>query len=100
MRRSNTQNIGDIVSLLLKELNIDQKLKEVRLMNSWNETLGINIANATTKMFIKNRILFVYLKSPVVRKELMMLKSGIISKLNDKAGESVIDDIIFNVKQH
>jgi hypothetical protein len=100
MRRSNTQNIGDIVSELLKELNIERKLQEVRLMNSWSEILGNNIAHATTKMFIKDRILFVYLKSPIVRKELMMLKSGIISKLNDKAGEKVIDDIIFNVKQH
>lgn len=100
MRRSNTQNIGSLVDQLLKELKIDQKLKEVRLMNSWNELLGMNIARATTKLFIKNRVLFVYLKSPIVRKELMMLKSGILKKLNENAGEKIIDDIVFNVKQN
>ena len=95
MRRSHTQNISEVVSQLLKELNIDQKMKEVRIINSWDEVLGANITRATSKIFIKNRVLFVYLKSPVVRNELMMLKSGIIKALNDKIGEKVIDDIIF-----
>lgn len=94
MRRSNTQNINEVVNLLLKELKIDQKLKEVRLINSWNEVLGNNVARVTARIFIKNRVLFVYLKSPVVRNELMMLKSGIIKSLNEKVGEQVIDDIV------
>ena len=94
MRRSNVQNIGDVVDELLKSLNIDKKLKEVRLTNSWSELLGKNVARATTKVFIKNRVLFVYLNSSVVRNELMMLKSGIIKALNERAGENLIDDIL------
>lgn len=95
MRRSNVENINGLVHQLLKDLGIDQKLKEVRLISSWNELLGNNIARATSKLFIKNRVLFVYLTSAVVRNELMMLKTGIIKSLNDKAGEKVIDDIVF-----
>lgn len=94
MRRSNIQNLNDVVSALLKELKIDHKIKEVRLINSWNEMLGNNIARATTKIFIKDRVLFVYLKSSIVRNELMMLKSSIIKSLNEQAGEKVIDDIV------
>jgi hypothetical protein len=94
MRRSNIQNINEVVEQLLKELKIDHKLKEVRLINSWNEVLGNNIARLTSKIFIKDRVLFVYMKSPVARNELMMLKSGIIKSLNDRAGEKVIDDIV------
>jgi predicted nucleic acid-binding Zn ribbon protein len=94
MRRSNAQNINDIVSQLLKDLKIDQKLKEVRIINSWNEVLGNSVARSTDKLFIKNRVLFVYMKSPVVRNELMMMKSGIIKSLNEKAGDKIIDDIV------
>jgi len=94
MRRSNVENINVLVSQLLKDLHIDHKLKEVRLINSWNEVLGNNVARATSKLFIKNRILFVYLKSPVVRNELMMLKSTIIKSLNERVGEKIIDDIV------
>ena len=95
MRRSNTQNINEVVELLLKEMKIDHKLKEVRAINSWNEVMGNNITRATTKIFIKNRVLFVYLTSAVVRNELLMLKTGIIKSLNDKVGEKIIDDIVF-----
>jgi hypothetical protein len=94
MRRSNVQDMNEIVNLLLKELNIDQKLKEVRLINSWNEVLGNTVARSTDKIFIKNRVLFVYLRSSVVRSELMMLKTGIIKSLNDKVGEKIIDEIV------
>ncbi|MDP4209629.1 MAG: DUF721 domain-containing protein [Bacteroidota bacterium] len=95
MRRGNIQNISEVVGDLLKELNLEHKFKEMRVINSWEETLGKNVARATLKMYIKNRILFVHMKSSVVRNELMMLKTGIIKSLNDKAGESVIDDIVF-----
>jgi hypothetical protein len=94
MRRSNVQNIGDVVKDLMKELHIDQKLLEVRIINSWGEILGANIQRATNKIFVKNRVLFVYLKSPIVRNELMMMKSNIIKRLNEQVGEKVIDDLV------
>jgi hypothetical protein len=94
MRRSNVQNIGEVVNDLLKELKIDEKLKEVSITNAWGEVLGIKVEKATTRLYIKNKVLFVYLKSPVVRNELMMLKSGIIKALNEKAGGNIINDIV------
>ena len=95
MRRSNTQNFKDVVDELLKELGIADKLKEVSIINSWEEVLGTKIARATSRLAVKNKVLFVYLKSSIVRNELMMLKSGIIKALNDKAGSKVIEDIVF-----
>jgi hypothetical protein len=94
MRRSNAQNIGDIVHELLKELRIDEKLREVGIINAWGDVLGKKIEKETGRLYVKNRVLFVYLKSAVVRNELMMLKSSIIKALNDKAGGDVIDDIV------
>jgi predicted nucleic acid-binding Zn ribbon protein len=95
MRRSNVQSIGNVVNELLKTLNIDQKIKEVRLTSSWGEVLGKNVSRATQKVYIKNKVLFVYLNSSVIRNELLMLKSGIIKALNERAGEKVIEDIVF-----
>jgi hypothetical protein len=94
MRRSNAQNIGEVLTELLRELQIDSKIKEVGIVNAWSEVLGTKIEKSTSKIFVKNRVLFVYLKSPVVRNELMMLKSSIIKALNEKVGESIIDDIV------
>ena len=94
MRRGNVQNIGEVISELLKEIHIDQKLKEIAVINSWGEVLGPNISRATVNLFIRNRVLFVSLSSSVVRNELLMLKSKIIKALNDKVGDKVVDDIV------
>ncbi|HEX2936846.1 MAG TPA: DUF721 domain-containing protein [Bacteroidales bacterium] len=94
MRRSNVQNIGEVVSQLLKELRIDEKLKEIGIINAWNDIMGKKIQRETGRLYVKNRVLFVYLKSAVVRNELMMLRSGIVKALNEKAGGNIIDDIV------
>ena len=94
MRRSNTQNIGQVIDELFKELHLERKLKEVSIINSWGEVLGNNISKATTKLYFKDRVLFVYLSSSIIRNELLMLKSKIIKALNDNVGEQVIEDIV------
>ncbi len=94
MRKSNTQNIGEVINELFKELHLDRKLKEVSVINSWGEVLGNNISRSTTKLFFKDRVLFVSLSSSVVRNELLMLKTKIIKALNEKVGDNVVEDIV------
>ena len=94
MRKNNTQKIDDIVKEYLKALNIDGKLKEVRLIRSWDEIVGKTIARSTRDIFIKDRKLFVKLNSSVIRNELFLLRDGLKKALNDRAGEILIDEII------
>ncbi len=94
MRKNNTQKIDDIVNEYLKALNIDGKLKEVRLIRSWDEVVGKTIARSTREIFIKDRKLFVKLNSSIIRNELFMLRDGLKKALNDRAGEILIDEII------
>ena len=94
MRKSNTQTLGEAIKDYLKALHIDKKINEVRLINSWEEVIGKTIAKATTKIYIKNKTLFVYLNSSVIRNELFMLKEEILKALNEKAGEKIIERIV------
>ena len=94
MRKKNTQKIDDVIQEYLKALKIDDKLKEVKLIKSWDEVVGKTIARSTNEIFIKNRKLFVKLNSSVIRNELFMLREGLKKALNDKVGEEVIDEII------
>lgn len=95
MRKSNTQKIFDIIKDSLKDMNIERKMKEVGLVKSWEEVVGKTITRYTRNLYIKDEILFVTLKSSVVRNELYMIKDGLIKALNEKAGEQMIKDIIF-----
>ncbi len=94
MRKSNTQTLGQAIKEYLRALNIDKKINEVRLINSWEEVIGKTIAKATTNIYIKNKTLFVYLNSSVIRNELFMLKEEILKALNKKAGEKIIERIV------
>ncbi|MFC2152803.1 DUF721 domain-containing protein [Bacteroidota bacterium] len=94
MRKKNTQKIDVVIKEYLKALKIDDKIKEVQLIKSWDEVVGKTIARSTNDIYIKNRKLIVKLNSSVIRNELFMLRDGLKKALNDKAGEEIIDDII------
>lgn len=95
MRRSKTISIAEAIKDYTREMNLDGKLNEAGLINSWEEIVGKAISSRTSKMYIKDHILHVHLNSSVVRNELVMLRQAILEKLNSKAGTEVIKDIIF-----
>jgi predicted nucleic acid-binding Zn ribbon protein len=94
MRRSKTISIGEAMQDYIKEMNLGPKLKEVGLIDSWENMVGKAISSRTTKIYIKDKILFVYLKSPIVKNELMMIREALREKLNNQAGEELIKEIV------
>jgi predicted nucleic acid-binding Zn ribbon protein len=75
-------------------MNLGGKLNEIAVINSWEEIVGKAISSRTTKIFIKDHILYVHLNSSVVRNELLMLREALREKLNKNAGSEVIIDIV------
>jgi predicted nucleic acid-binding Zn ribbon protein len=94
MRRSKTITLAEAVNDFIKEMNLGEKLSEVSLINSWEETVGKAISSRTTKIYIRDHTLYVHLSSSVIRNELLMLREALKEKLNQKAGSEVIKDIV------
>ena len=94
MRRSKTISLAEAVKDYIKEMNLGGKLSEVGVINSWEEVVGKAISSRTSKIYIKDHILYVHLNSSVVRNELLMLREALKEKLNEKAGSDVIKDIV------
>ena len=94
MRRSKTITLAEAVNDYIKEMNLGEKLSEVTVISSWEEIVGKAISSRTTKIFIKDHILYVHLNSSVVRNELLMLREALKDQLNKKAGSEVIKDIV------
>ena len=93
MRKSNTQKISEVINEYLKDSGLKKKLTESRITNHWEELMGKIIAKRTKSVYIKDKTLFVFLNSSVLRNELMMMRQEIIDTLNKRVGENVIDDI-------
>ncbi len=95
MRRSKTISLAEAIKDFTREMHLDNKLSEVGIINSWEEIVGRAISTRTSKLYIKDKVLYVHLNSSVVRNELLMLRQALIEKLNGKAGFEVIKDIVF-----
>jgi predicted nucleic acid-binding Zn ribbon protein len=94
MRRSKTISLAEALKDYIREMNFGDKLTEAGIINSWEETVGKAISSRTTKIYIKDHILYVHLSSSVVRNELLMLREALREKLNQKAGTEVIKEIV------
>jgi predicted nucleic acid-binding Zn ribbon protein len=94
MRRSKTISLAEAVNDYIKEMNLGGKLSEVTIISSWEEIVGKAISSRTTKIFIKDHILYIHLNSSVIRNELLMLREVLKEKLNSRAGSEVIKDIV------
>ncbi|MFO7658243.1 MAG: DUF721 domain-containing protein [Bacteroidales bacterium] len=94
MRKSNTQKIGTVLKEFIEYMMIDRKLMEVGIVRSWEELMGKAVASRTRNIYIKDKTLFVQLNSSVLRSELIMMRQAIIDKLNEKAGEKIIEKIV------
>lgn len=94
MRRSRTISIAEAMKDYIREMNLEGKLLEVNLINSWEAMVGKAISSRTSKVYIKDHVLYVHLSSSVARNELMMLREALREKLNEKSGKELIREIV------
>jgi len=94
MRRSEFQSLGNAIKDYLKEEKIDGKLAELEAVNIWESLIGKQIARATSSIYIKDGVLYVHLKSSIVRNELFMMRDEIIQAMNQRMGQRVVKAIV------
>ncbi|MBM3452517.1 MAG: DUF721 domain-containing protein [Bacteroidetes bacterium] len=94
-RNDDEKPLGQIVSKIIKAYGLEKRMKEMDVLNGWSEMMGIAVSNRTTNLKINNRILYITMDSAVMREELLNGKQIILQRVNDFAGEKIIDDIWF-----
>ena len=94
MRRSKTISLAEAIEDYIKEMKLGDKLRELSILDSWENLVGKAISSRTSRVYIKEGVLYVFLKSSIVRNELMMIREALREKLNEKAGSEVIKEIV------
>jgi len=95
MRTSNTQKLGEVIEDYLKALRLKHRIKEFELIRHWEELLGPVISSKVSRIYIRDRVLFVQVQSAVLRNELFMQQEQLLRTLNEKSGQKIIDRIVF-----
>ncbi len=96
MRKQKAEHVGDLIHQFLREEGLETPYNEYRLIESWPEVMGEGIARYTSDLQIRNRVLYVRLKSSVIRAELLAGRRNIVHRLNSYIGAQVIDNIFFS----
>ena len=95
MKRTEAKNIGQIISDLLKQENLDVALDEHRASALWPEIVGDGINRYTIRRYVQNGVMTVHLSSASLANELMLNRASIIQRINEALGREIIREIIF-----
>ena len=90
---NNNKKINQIISKIFRNNKLDLKLKELQVIDVWDELIGKSFKKYITESRIKGKTLVVKLKSSSLRNELSYQKSDIINKINEQMGEECVTEI-------
>ena len=96
MADSNLTTLGEMIKAFYHDNHRDSALDEQRILDSWNDIVGDFIAAHTLKKSIKNGIFYVKVDADSLRNELIYAKSMLLKKLNSKAENEILKDIVIN----
>ena len=95
-RPSNDQTLKQAIDEMLKNFRIDNKFLQHKLIASWETVMGTAVAHRTSKLYFRDKKLFVYLTSAALREELFNARETIIKRLNEEAGALIVEEIVFS----
>ncbi len=95
MRKPNDITLKDAITKMLSVYRLRGRFDETGIVAHWPELMGTAVANRTTQIYVSQKKLFVRIESSVIKNELLMVRTGIIQKLNERAGAAVITEIVF-----
>ncbi len=94
MERRKTEDLTNLLFRFMRESGLETPLNQHRLINSWKEVAGEAVTKQTTDIFIRNQSLYVRIKSPALRANLMMNRQRLVSLLNASVKADVITELI------
>ena len=94
-RQSEPKSLKSALSNMFDAYDIKRQLDETNITESWEELMGSTVSTRTTKLFVKDKKLFVRLSSAPLAHELSIAKPKILLRFSEKFGPGKIEDIVF-----
>ena len=94
-RKSEVFTLKEAVQDLLNTYRLKDRFDEAQLIASWEKIMGAPIAKRTNKIFIRNKVMFVELKSAPLKHELNQSKSKVLNLFRQEFGHEIVKEVIF-----
>ena len=93
-RKNNNLNMGEALQEFIKANKLEKGMDKVNAQEAWKKLMGNGVNNYTTAVELRNQTLFVSLSSSVLREELSLGKSKIITRLNEELGKELVKKLV------
>lgn len=93
-RKGQPESLGEAIQEMLKSFHIEDKFNEANLVNSWEKIMGTPIAKRTSKVYIKDKKLFVHINSAPLKHELTMSRDKILVLIAKELGASIVNEVV------
>jgi predicted nucleic acid-binding Zn ribbon protein len=93
-RTEQTVTVKEAFEMMLKSFQMEEKYKQQRVLNNWEEIVGKVVSSKTTKLYFKDKKLFVYVTSAPLKKELQMSKALVMANIFTFAGDAIVEDVV------
>jgi len=94
MSRTNDHSIKEVINNLLKEYRLSDKLKELKIIESWPKIVGKIIAKHSTGIYLRDKKLYITLDNAAIREELLFARTKLLKSINKLVGENYVEEII------
>ncbi len=93
-RKTNLIKLGDAITQLFKQENLDVKMSQFSVKKNWKDIAGEAISVNTTDIFFNQKIVFVTLKSAALKHELSFRKEELLKNINKFCGYKLVEQIV------
>lgn len=94
MRRTKTLLMGDLLKEFFSRPYITAKVAEGKLPDTWREIVGERAAAETVELKLENRVLYVRIRSSILRSELFYQREALRREINERSGVKFVNVVI------
>lgn len=96
MKRSEAKTVGEIFNEAMAQAGMSNVYDEQRASFLWPEIVGPTVNRMTTRRYIENGVLHVYISSAPLKSELSFLTETLLRRINENIGKNVIKSIVIH----
>lgn len=93
-RKNDNLSMGEALNEFIKENRLQHGMDKVNVREAWQNLMGNGVNNYTTRIELRGETLFVALSSSVLREELSLGSTKIVTMLNEELGKNLVKKLV------
>ena len=95
-KRGEIKNISKVLEDVISQKHFKVGIDNLRVQEAWVKTMGNNIQKYTYSVKFNKGILYIKLKSSVLKEELIFEKNKVIKLINKELGKEYVKELVLN----